>query len=56
MVKLAYGLYKDKPYIKFIHVMAHTTNTDILSLGNDHADKLANIAIGLEKCPYHAPI
>ena len=48
LVKIAYELYKDKPNIKFIHVKAHTNNTDIHSLGNDYADKLANKAISLD--------
>ena len=52
LVKNAYELYKDKQNIKFIHIRAHTNNTDIHSFGNDNADKLANIAIGLESCPY----
>jgi ribonuclease HI len=52
LVKLAYEMYKDIQNIKFIHIKAHTNNTDIHSIGNDNADKLANIAIGLETCPY----
>jgi ribonuclease HI len=52
LVKDLYQLYKDKPTIKFIHIMAHTSKTDIHSLGNDMADKLANRAIGLDSCPY----
>jgi ribonuclease HI len=52
LVKLAYEMYKDRQNIKFIHIKAHTNNTDIHSIGNDNADKLANIAIGLETCPY----
>lgn len=53
LVKTAYEMYKDKLNIKFIHIKAHTHNTDIHSFGNDNADKLANIAIGLESCPYN---
>jgi ribonuclease HI len=53
MVKQAYSLYKDHPNVKFVHIMAHTDGTDIHSLGNDGADKLANQAIGLEQCPYN---
>lgn len=52
MVKQAYSLYKDHKNVKFVHVMAHTDGTDIHSVGNDGADKLANQAIGLEQCPY----
>ena len=54
LVKTAYEMYKDKQNIKFIHIKAHTNNKDIHSFGNNHADKLANIAIGLESCPYNA--
>lgn len=52
LVKDAYEIYKDEPNIKFIHVKAHTSKTDIHSIGNDNADRLANMAIGLESCPY----
>jgi ribonuclease HI len=52
LVKEAYTLYMDKPNVRFIHIMAHTNNSDIHSIGNDHADKLANAAIGLTQCPY----
>ena len=47
------NVYKYKSNIQFIHVKAHTCNIDIHSIGNDNADKLANIAIGLESCPYN---
>ena len=53
LVKTAYEMYKDKLNIQFIHIKAHTNNTDTHSIGNDNADKLANIAIGLESCPYN---
>jgi ribonuclease HI len=53
LVKLAYEMYKDKSTIKFIHIKAHTTNSDIHSIGNANADYLANMAIGLECCPYN---
>jgi ribonuclease HI len=53
LVQNVYNLYKDKrDLIQFIHVKAHTRETDIHSIGNDHADRLANAAIGLETCPY----
>ena len=52
LVKKAYELYKGKSNIQFIHIKAHTNKTDIHSIGNDNADKLANLAIGLESCPY----
>ncbi len=42
LVKTLYNLYKDKPNIRFMHVMAHTNNNDIHSIGNKYADMLAN--------------
>jgi ribonuclease HI len=55
LVKTAYELYKNKPNVQFIHIMAHTNNVDIHSVGNDNADKLANLSIGLDSCPYDSP-
>lgn len=52
MIKNTYELYKDKSNVTFLHIKAHTGNTDIHSIGNDGADKLANKAIGLDVCPY----
>ena len=52
LVQRAYELYNNNQNIQFIHIRAHTNNTDIHSIGNDNADKLANIAIGLDSCPY----
>jgi len=50
LVKTAYELYKGKLNIQFRHIKAHTNHTDIHSVGNDNADKLANLAVGLEHC------
>jgi ribonuclease HI len=47
LVKTAYELYKNIPNIRFIHIKAHTDNTDIHSLGNHNADRLANMAVEL---------
>jgi ribonuclease HI len=44
--------YSQGVNIQFIHIRAHTGLTDEHSLGNDGADRLANMAIGLESCPY----
>lgn len=52
LVKTAYEMYKDKSNVKFIHIRAHTNNKDIHSFGNYNADKLANMSIGLDSCPY----
>ena len=38
--------------VQFIHIRAHTGLSDEHSLGNAEADRLANMAIGLESCPY----
>lgn len=46
LVEEAYNLFKNKPNIIFKHINAHTGGTDVLSLGNDGADRLANLAIG----------
>ena len=49
LVKLAYTIYKDKSKnIKFIHINAHTGKQDVHSIGNDNADRLANLAIGVD--------
>jgi ribonuclease HI len=52
LVKAIYEAYSDKPNVQFVHIMAHTEKTDVHSLGNDGADRLANQAIGLTHCPY----
>lgn len=51
LVRSVYERYKNTG-IQFIHVNSHTNNTDIHSIGNFYADKLANEAIGLTSCPY----
>lgn len=42
LVKKVYELYKNTQTVQFVHIMAHTSNTDVHSRGNDFADKLAN--------------
>lgn len=44
MVKRAYELYSGTN-VEFIHVMAHTRNNDVHSLGNKEADRLATSAL-----------
>jgi len=51
LVRQLYELYQGLN-VQFIHIRAHTGLTDEHSLGNDGADRLANMAIGLESCPY----
>ena len=46
LVKTAYELYKDNSHnVRFIHIRAHTQKTDIHSIGNDQADKLARLHV-----------
>ena len=45
LVKLSYEMYKDKLNVKFIHIKSHTHNSDVHSIGNNNADKLAKLAI-----------
>jgi ribonuclease HI len=49
IVKQAYELYKDKINVKFIHILGHTKNTDIHTVGNRNADLLATQAIAEHK-------
>ena len=44
-INRGYNIIKKYPSIKFHHVNAHTGNQDIHSIGNDYADRLANLAI-----------
>lgn len=52
LVREIFLTYKNKN-IEFMHIKAHTGKTDIHSMGNDGADRMANIAIGVEQCPYN---
>ena len=52
IVKVAYLFCKGKKNIKFKHIDAHTGLQDRHSLGNENADRLANLAIGQTHCPY----
>jgi ribonuclease HI len=53
LVQRIYELYSTKSNVHFMHIKAHTGKEDIHSIGNDHADRLANMAIGVSKCPYN---
>ena len=55
IVETAYGFCRKYPNIKFHHIAAHTGLQDEHSIGNDNADRLANLAIGVENCPYSNP-
>lgn len=52
LVIKAYDLFKNLQNIEFQHIKAHTGLDDIHSIGNDGADKMANLAIGCTSCPY----
>jgi ribonuclease HI len=54
LVRTAYEMYKNKPNIKINHIRAHTGKSDIHSIGNENADRLANesLGIGFNGCPY----
>ena len=52
LIKIGYQLMKDNPHVTLKHIRAHTGLSDDYSLGNEGADRLANLAIGLHKCPY----
>ena len=54
LVKQTYELYSGLENVRFFHVKAHTDKTDPHSVGNDAADRLANLAVGVESCPYAA--
>jgi ribonuclease HI len=60
MVRKAYELYRgNSPFkesqILFKHIKAHTGKDDVHSMGNENADRLANMAIGLTHCSYAKP-
>lgn len=52
LVKIAYTLFSYCKNVKIFHIRAHTDNTDIHSVGNNEADKLANKSIDEKQCPY----
>ena len=52
LVEVAYNFVKKYKNIQFKHIRAHTGLEDEHSIGNEHADRLANLAIGVESCPY----
>lgn len=52
IVETVYNFCKDYDNIKFHHIAAHTGLQNEHSIGNENADRLANLAIGVESCPY----
>jgi ribonuclease HI len=55
LVRRLYELYRGLN-VQFIHIRAHTGLSDEHSMGNENADRLANMAIGLDSCPYASVI
>lgn len=49
-VKEAYYTFKEYPNVIFHYIAAHTGLNDIHSIGNEGADRLANLAIGQTEC------
>ena len=54
LVRRAHALLQSCPSVRLHHVRAHTGGADAHSVGNDAADRLANLAIGVADgaCPY----
>ena len=49
LVQQIYTLYDThKTQAQLVHIRAHTGQTDVFSVGNENADRLANLAIGVE--------
>lgn len=47
LVKLVFEMFNGNSNIQFSHIRAHTGQTDVHSMNNDYADKLANAAIAI---------
>lgn len=52
LVKKGYTLFKENNNVILKHIKAHTGKNDFFSKGNEGADKLANLSIQENKCPY----
>ena len=49
LVRDLYTLYDThKTQVQLVHIRAHTGQTDVHSVGNENADRLANLAIGVD--------
>lgn len=51
LVIQAYSIYSKCPSVSFVYVRAHTGKQDSHSIGNDWADRLANLSIGITSQP-----
>jgi ribonuclease HI len=47
LVRNVYECYSKHSNISYLHIRSHTGGTDIHSLGNEQADRLASLSIGL---------
>ena len=47
LVKQAYEIFNKYNNVNIFHIKAHTGLPDELSVGNENADRLANMAAGL---------
>ena len=52
LVQKAYTVFKQLDNVHFHYIAAHTGLDDEHSRGNEGADRLANLAIGVSECPY----
>ena len=52
LVKKGYNLFKKNKNVQLKYIKAHTGKNDYLSKGNEGADKLANLSIEENNCPY----
>lgn len=46
LIKIIYDLFQKNKNVEIIHIRAHTGKNDKHSIGNENADRLANLAIG----------
>ena len=49
LVKKTFEIYNNKLNVQFMHIKAHTNNSDIHSIGNKYADKLATMPLNTEE-------
>lgn len=52
LVKTLFTAFDNYSNLSLMHIDAHTGKQDKHSLGNEEADRLANLAIGQISCPY----
>ena len=55
LVKILFTAFDKYKNLSLIHIDAHTGRQDIHSLGNEEADRLANLAVGQTSCLQQKP-